>query len=264
MEAVLQLLKNNFKLFGTEAISLVLVCAAIVFWVVKKDELGKRVGQFMKYEILIFILIANPFGYNTISTFWVQEDYWKVFLTLLPVICIAVLLVELVAGIKKLWQGVFIVLACVGIIAASMNFLFTGDKLTKPENSYRVASEIVEVDEILRESGVTITNMIAPREVCAQIREIDEGVELLYGEDLIEHMIDKTAVSENEEEQQFIDACTTIVAVPAALDHQILVADVYGSNCIMLDTSYDDEKVMENAGFTCYGRTKRYVVYFRE
>lgn len=263
MEAVLQLLKDNFKLFGTEGINLALVCAAFLFWVAWQEKLEERVGKFMKYEILFFLLIANPFGYNTISTFWVQEAYWKVFLALLPVICIAAVIAELAAGTKRMWHGVAIVLVCVGIVAASMNFLFVGDKLAIPENSQKVASEIVEVDQMIREAGIATENMIAPREVCAQIREIDESVELLYGEDLIERMIDKTAVSEDEEEQQFIDVCTTIVAVPEAVEHQVMAADMYGSNCILLENSYDDEEVMESAGFMCYGRTEKYAVYYR-
>lgn len=263
MEAVLQLLKDNFKTFGIEAINLALVCAAILFWIVEQEKLEKRVGKFMKYEISLFILIANPFGYNAISTFWVQEEYWKVFLLLLPGVCIATSLVEIVAGAEKVWQRAVVAIACVGIVAASMNFSVVGDKLAIPENSSKVASEIIEVDQVIRETGIMTENMIAPREVCAQIREIDEGVELLYGEDLIERMIDKTAVSEDEEEQLFIDVCTTIVAVPEAVDYQVMVADMYGSNCILLENSYDDAEVMESAGFACYGRTEKYAVYYR-
>lgn len=263
MEAVLQLLKDNFKLFGIEGINPALVCAAILFWVVWQDKHEERLGKFMKYEILFFILVANPFGYNTIRTFWVQEAYWKVFFLLLPVICIAAVIAEFAAGTEKVWQGVTVVLVCMGITAASMSFLFTGENLAVPENSEKVAAEIVEVDQIIRKAGIATENMIAPREVCAQIREIDESVKLLYGEDLIERMIDKTAVSEDEAEQQFIDVCTTIVAVPEAVEHQVLVADMYGSNCILLENSYDDEEVMERAGFMCYGRTEKYAVYYR-
>lgn len=264
MEAVLQLLRDNFKLFGTEGISLVLVCVGILFWIAEQDKLEQRVGKLMKYEILMFILIANPFGYNAISTFWVQqEEYWKVFLLLLPVICIAASMTELLTRAEKKWQEAVMALACVGIVIASMNFLFAEGKLAVPENADKVAPEIIEVDQIIREAGIATDNMIAPREVCAQIREIDEGVQLLYGENLIEQMINKTAVSDDEEEQKFIDVCTTIVAVPEAVEHQLLVADMYGSNCILLETSYDDEKTMEAAGFKCYGRTEMYAVYFR-
>lgn len=264
MEAVLQLLRDNFKLFGTEGIGLGLVCAGIVFWIAEQDKLEKRVGKLMKYEILMLILIANPFGYNAISTFWVQEEYWKVFFMLLPVICIAASVVELLIRAEKTWQGVVAAIACVGLVAVSMNFLFAEGKVAVPENADKVASEIVEVDQLIREAGISTKNMIAPREVCAEIREIDESVELLYGEDLIEGMIDKTAVSEDAEEQQFIDMCTTIIAVPEAVDHQLLVAETYDSNCILLETSYDDEEMMEEAGFRCYGRTDKYAVYFRE
>lgn len=263
MEAVLQFLRDNFYLFGTEGISLVLVCVGILFWIAEQDKLEQRVGKLMKYEILMFILIANPFGYNAISTFWVQQEYWKVFLLLLPVICIAASMTELLTRAEKKWQEAVMALACAGIVIVSMNFLFAEGKLAVPENADKVASEIIEADQIIREAGIATENMIAPREVCADIRKIDENVQLLYGEDLIEQMIDNMAVSDDPGEQQFIDACITIVAVPEAVEHQILVADMYGSNCILLEISYDDENTMEAAGFKCYGRTETYAVYFR-
>ena len=76
-------------------------------------------------------------------------------------------------------------------------------------------------------------------------------------------ILDKTAEPADEEEQQFIDSCTTIVAVPMAVDYQIAVADTYDSNCILLEKAYDEPELMENAGYQCYGRTENYVVYFR-
>lgn len=71
------------------------------------------------------------------------------------------------------------------LVAVSMSFQFTAPKLAVPENAYHVEHEIAELDDALRESGRNIQNMIAPRAVCAQIRELDASVNLLYGEDLI-------------------------------------------------------------------------------
>jgi hypothetical protein len=263
MEAVIQLLRDNFKLFGTEAISLVLVCAAILYGIAEQKKINARVDRFLKYEILFFILLANPFGYNTISTFWMQEEYWKCFMLLLPVICIAIPVTEMLSGAKNVAQQILLAAACAAIVAVSMNFSFVTNNLAVPENSYKVSQELLEVDELIREAGIATENMIAPRAVCEQIREIDESVQLMYGEDLIERMLTKTAVSEDEAEQQFMDACTTIVAVPSAVDHQIEVANAYQSNCILLETSYDDEQLMSQAGFICYGRTENYALYFR-
>lgn len=263
METVLQLLQSDFKIVGTNGVSLVLVCAAILFWIVERDKLGDRIGRFMKYVILFFVLTANPFGYNDISTFWMEGQYWKVFLVLLPVICIAIPVVEILSREKALWKKVLGAAVFVGIMAVSMNFKFSDISIAIPENSNKVTDEILEVDQIIRESGIVTNNMIAPRAVCAEIREIDEGIHLLYGEDLIVKMTEGTAKAADEEEQQFLMACSTIVAVPSAVDYQINVANVYGSNCILLETSYDDAELMEEAGFVCYGRTENYAVYFR-
>ena len=69
---------------------------------------------------------------------------------------------------------------------------------------------------------------------------------------------------EEEEEKEFIEECKTIVAVPDAVEHQLEVAEKYGSNCIVLEKSYDDQKKMQEAGYTYYGQTDDYTVYFRE
>lgn len=263
METVLQLLKNDFRVFGNQAISLVLVCAALLFWLAEQQRLNQKTAKLMKYVMLFFILTANPFGYNTIRTFWMTENYWKVFFVLVPVICISVPIVEIIAEAKRYWQKGVLAVACIGIVACSMNFLFVQNRLAIPQNANKVETEVAELDRLIQASGIRTINLIAPREVCAQIREIDENIKLMYGEDLIERMIDKTAVSEDEEEQRFIELCTTIVAVPSAVELQLQAADIYGGNSIILKTSYEDEAMMNQAGFFCYGRTEGYAVYFR-
>lgn len=263
MIAAFEALRDEFRAFGTNGISVVLVCAAILFCIIEKDRLGKGAGKLTRYGILFFILLGNPFGYHIIHSFW-MEEYWKIFMVLLPVVFVSIPIVELLTRQKSAWKGALMAACCVGIVASSSFFDYDRNRIDAIEDAYQTESEISAVDEVIRAVGVVPENMIAPREVCARIREINPGVKLMYGEELIEGIIDKTAVSEDETEQQFIDACATIVAVPAAIDHQITVADTYGSNCIVLENSYDDEEQMEEGGFQCYGRTENYAVYFRK
>lgn len=140
-------------------------------------------------------------------------------------------------------------LVCAALVAVSMSFQFAAPKLAVPENAYHVEHEIAELDDALRESGRSIQNMIAPRAVCAQIRELDASVNLLYGEDLIERMIAQDTVTEDETEKQFIEDCASIVAVPAAVDNQIAMAEKYNSNCVILEADYDDQTLMRAPGY---------------
>lgn len=263
MIAAFEALRDEIRLFGTNGISVVLVCVAILFCMVEKDRLGEGAEKLMRYGLLFFILLGNPFGYHIIRSFW-MEEYWKIFMVLLPAVVVSVPVVALMTRQKSVWKGALMAVCCMGIIAGSSFFDFDRNRIDVIKDAYQTESEISAVDEVIRTAGVVPENMIAPREVCARIREVNPGVKLMYGEDLIEGIIDKTAVSEDEAEQQFIDACGTIVAVPAAVDHQIAVADAYGSNCIVLENSYDDAEQMEEGGFQCYGRTEKYVVYFRK
>ena len=183
---------------------------------------------------------------------------------LLPAVAVAIPVTELAVGTKHVWMGVLGVLVCAALVAVSMSFQFAAPKLAVPQNAYHVEHEIAELDDALRKSGRSIQNMIAPRAVCAQIRELDASVNLLYGEDLIERMIAQDTVTEDETEKQFIEDCASIVAVPAAVDNQIVMAEKYNSNCVILEADYDDRTLMESAGYDCYGTAGPYVIYFRE
>lgn len=264
MEAVYQLLKSEFRQFGTGGISLVLALTALLFLMAEWKRLSRGCRMYTAYAACMLVLVGNPFGYNDISTFWMETSYWKMFFLLLPAVAAAIPVTELAVGTKHVWTGALGVLVCAAFVAVSMSFQFTAPKLAVPENAYHVEHEIAELDDALRESGRNIQNMIAPRAVCAQIRELDASVNLLYGEDLIERMIAQDTVTEDETEKQFISDCASIVAVPAAVDNQIAMAEKYNSNCVILEADYDDQTLMESAGYDCYGTAGSYVIYFRE
>lgn len=263
MIAAFEALRDEFRIFGMEGISLVLVCAALLFCIVEKEHLGVGTRKFTRYTILFFILLANPFGYNIIQSFWMKE-YWKIFMVLLPMILIAIPMTELITTQKNIWKGALMAVCCAGIIVSSSFFDFDAERIGTIKEAYQTKKEVAAVDEVIRAAEIVPENMIAPREVCTWLREINPSAKLLYGEELIDQMIDKTAVSEDEEEQKFLEVCNTIVAVPSAVEHQITVANMYGSNCILLENSYDDMDLMEDAGFWCSGRTDKYTVYFRK
>ena len=69
--------------------------------------------------------------------------------------------------------------------------------------------------------------MIAPREVCSWIREINESVQLLYGEDLINHMIQDDYTFEEEEEIDIHAVMKEIKELEAKRDELDKEIDVY-------------------------------------
>ena len=151
--------------------------------------INENKNKLVKYEILCFLLIANPFGYTCINSFWMQNEYRKMFMILVPAVIVAAFVVELTSGYQHIWAKALCLTGCAGFVILSMYFLFTQPKIQVIENQYKVPDKVVELDSLLREENHDIKNMIAPREVCSWIREINESVQLLYGEDLINHMI---------------------------------------------------------------------------
>ena len=264
MVAAFEALRSEFRNFGTEAISLALTAVAILFFVAERGKMNRQIEKLTKYEILFFLLLANPFGYYVISGFWMQEDYRYMFLLLVPVVLVAAFVVELTCGFSRVWERALCLAGCVGLVMVSMYFMFGTVTVQRLQNEYKVSENIVELDTLLRQENHTITNMIAPREVCVEIRALNESVQLLYGEDLITQMEAGETVFTDEAEEEFFEACKVVVAVPQDVDKQLALAETYGSNCIVLEISYDDEAQMTAAGYWCYGKTDCYAVYFKD
>ena len=63
MIAAFEALRSEFRSAGAEGISLALVGFAILFFIAEKNRINENKNKLVKYEILCFLLIANPFGY---------------------------------------------------------------------------------------------------------------------------------------------------------------------------------------------------------
>lgn len=262
MIAAFEALREEFRSFGENGISMVLVCAAILFGIAERKKLSREAGRLLSYGALLFVLVANPFGYQIIQSFWLPE-YRKIFMVVLPTMFVAFAATELIAGQAAVWKKMLMAVCLAGIVAASAFFDFDFGEMNRVGGARQAEQEIADVDVVIRAAGIVPENMIAPREVCVQIRKLDAGIELLLGESVAQGIIDETITAANEEEQQYIDDCKILIAVPEAVDYQIVLADKYQSNCIVVGRDYDVPRQMEEAGFECYGGTSKYMVYFR-
>lgn len=261
MQEVVQLLKNSFYEMSNVGIAMELCVAALLFLMLEK---AKEKIDYVVYSVLLLVLVLNPLAYNNITTFWLFDDYWKMFLTATPMICVAYAFTELIVNSKKLWLRCLMGIACAFLVSMCANFEFKPLKLTWPENSLGVDREIREVDEVLKTADIPLRNVLAPREVLGSIREVNASISLLYSEELIQKKLAGDYQAESAAEANFTDVCMTIVAAPSAVANQLNVADMYGANCIILETEYDDQDLMEERGFIRLGFTENYVVYVRE
>lgn len=256
-------LREQFHTFGTSSISPALAGAVLLFCMAQRERLRGGAKNLTQYGMLIFLLLANPFGYEIIRSFW-MEDYWKLFMAALPFVFVAFAATQLAAGLKSVLKGAVMLVCCIGVIAAASFFAFDGKPVQAVNDRGQQEREAAAVNELIQTSGIVPQNMIAPREICGLIREVNPQVKLMYGEAMIEKMVDKTLQPEDEEMQRFVDLCTAIVAVPSAVEYQIQAADLYGGNCILLETEYEDAAQLTQAGFVCVGRTEKYALYFRQ
>ena len=103
MIAAFEALRSEFRSAGAEGISLALVGFAILFFIAEKNRINENKNKLVKYEILCFLLIANPFGYTCINSFWMQNEYRKMFMILVPAVIVAAFVVELTSGYQHIW-----------------------------------------------------------------------------------------------------------------------------------------------------------------
>ena len=232
MIAAFEALRSEFRSAGAEGISLALVGFAILFFIAEKNRINENKNKLVKYEILCFLLIANPFGYTCINSFWMQNEYRKMFMILVPAVIVAAFVVELTSGYQHTWAKALCLTGCAGFVILSMYFLFTQPKIQVIENQYKVPDKVVELDSLLREENHDIKNMIAPREVCSWIREINESVQLLYGEDLINHMIQDDYTFEEEEENSEFQVIEIIE------DYEYKYGFEYNDKCVVAEWMY--------------------------
>lgn len=261
MQEIVQLLKNSFYEMGSVGIAMELCVVALLFLLLEK---AKEKSDYVVYSVLLLVLVLNPLAYNNITTFWLFDDYWKVFLVATPMICVAYAFTELIVNSKRIWMRCIMSIACVFLVALCVKFEFKPLKLTLPENTLGVDSEILELDEVLKTADIPLQEVIAPREVLGPIREVNATISLLYSEELIQKKLAGDYQAGSATEMNFTDVCMTIVAAPSAVVNQLNVADMYGTNCIILETEYDDQRVMNERGFVRLGITDDYVVYVRE
>lgn len=260
METVIQLLKDNFYTIGQIGISMELCAVSLLFLLLEKEKENNR------YQILcmvLFVIVLNPMSYNNITTFWFFDDYWKLFLVGMPCVCVAYAFTELVCGGKSWWMRGGMLIACIVLVCLSNRFEFEVPRIEVPQNAYGVEDEIVELDKVLQSEEISLEKVIAPREVVASIREIDAEISLLYGEELIQRMIDGT-YEKNDDERSYTEICASIVSVPSEVENQINIAELYGSNCIVLSKKYDNKALMKKNSFARIGMTENYVVYVKK
>ncbi|MEI2994790.1 MAG: hypothetical protein V8T24_07955 [Roseburia hominis] len=103
-----QLLKSEFRQFGTGGISLVLALTALLFLMAEWKRLSRGCRMSSAYAACMLVLVGNPFGYNDISTFWMEMSYWKMFFLLLPAVAAAIPVTELAVVTKHVWTGALV------------------------------------------------------------------------------------------------------------------------------------------------------------
>lgn len=261
MENVIQLLKSNFYQAGRAGIGMELVAVAILFLLLVTV---KEKNRYVIFVTILAIMVLNPLSYNNITTFWFQDEYWKIFSILTPVVVVAYAFARLVTELKGKVARCLMAAVCIFLVALSVRFEFDDMRFEMPENMLGVSAEIIELSEVLQTSEIPLVGVIAPREVIGSIREVNASISLLYGENLIREIIAGNCEFSTDGTRTFAENCASIVAAPSVVENQINVADLYGSNCIILEPEYDDNSLMERRGFGKIGETDAYIVYVRK
>ena len=240
MQQILTTIKDAYTVYYGSGINLVLVWIAIIYLYIREENKQKR--NFMYFILIMMFLVLNPFTANNIIAFYMEnESYHKIFAIIPSVVLIAYAMTKAILAEKEKTTRFALACGFVGVLLISVNFNFTTENISMPDNKYRVSDEAQELQQIV--SGLGDVYVIAPREIGEQLREYNPSVRILGGDDEKWGAIND--ISQNWEDSEKIRN----------------YAVVYGANCIICPKGDEENKGLDLESFTLVAEIKNYRVY---
>lgn len=215
-----------------------------------------RIKNREKISILNFVSILSmlilffpPFAF-ILQKIALEEVYWRMFWLLLMPFVIAITVVESVSHIRKFQNKLIFLIGTIIIIILGGKNIYTKENFIFNENKYKIPQNVIEVCDILSDSGAKHIKVIAPDEIMIWSRAYNSDIQLLYGRDYIYGFIDGPDEIYNAVHAEVWD-------VPFMIESAIF------NNCnfIVQPLGRASQEEFEYYGFEKIGYTAEYVIY---
>lgn len=224
-------IKNAYFSYNGMGVNLFFWFIAVIYLLVINREKYKNL---LLYEIFGMLLFVTPGIANYLfKTGGGTEKGWMLYGILNVTAFAAYAATDYFFSVKGKGEKIFVVVMYLVLLQAGMSINYTADHFTVAKNMYKIAPETFEIAsgiEFLEEPRI-----LAPDEVGRGLREYDTRYAVIYGEGL-------SFTQENINQLQ------------------VEIAS-YGCNCVILNTEYENQEVLNNIGFSKVCSTENYVVY---
>lgn len=246
-------IKNAVQTYSDKNFSLLLVLFILVYQLVKRNNRG--LTFLWKYSFLAFLVLLNPFSYQNIKVYGLDESEYSIVFYVIPITFIVAYFITLIViGTEKnnIWK---ICLVFVVVLFASVNCRMSMSGWNINTNRVKIDNEMFELEKIMENAGVG--RILAPENVTEQLSEIPNNLYFWYGSDVINGEL----VSLNDS-----DIWTTyfyaqqIQENRSDIEMQLVFARENGCDCLIVEKDFDKNFHNEYQVIKL-GETKKYVVY---
>lgn len=253
---IIRNVKEAFMAYQTNPICLLTYWMSVTYlYCVMVEKREKKLVCFSMIVFLLIPLMANIF----LAGMFYEREYSKLYyMTGMPVIIAAA--VVRISDKMAQKKGKMITLCAVLGLASLLCFGGTTENITFHFENQKVSNDVCNVNEVLRENEVEGVCVLAPGEVCAQLRELNTDIRLFYGVDIIDNNL---LFPEEEESRNLYEISRYLENNQWDIDAWASYGQACNIDCIIIKQQYNQESIMEQYGYFFEGETTEYVIYMK-
>ena len=186
MSEILKIIQRSYYNFNAAGAIYALFLVALLYIYLKKDNQEDK-KLFFYPSIVCAILVLCPVTAWLIMDFFLgREVYWRIW-WLFPILpTVAYVGVQVVISQKeKKYQRVVIIFLSI-IIAISGKSIYTSETMRKPENLFKLPTDVLEISDIIAaDNNNEEVYIIVSHDLIEYIRLYNPNIKLLYGRETV-------------------------------------------------------------------------------
>lgn len=248
MEEILKSTKSAYYFYCLYGLNFIFILTSMFFLYFKQTKIKKTM---LLFSFILLMSIMNPFIIWITLKYWLPaSEYWKIYYIVPGGILLAYAMTVLfgeVSGKKKQWivLGLFAIM-----IFATVNFDFKSDIKGLERNKYGVEHNIVELDKLLQNNQISDLELMVPENVKMQLIEYDSNIKI-------------TEIVEPADFEQTVNINTGAISYEK-LNIKLSEENKAHVACIILESEYNNEAVMNEFGYCLKASDDRYYIYVRK
>lgn len=231
MSALWTDVRNAYFSYNGMGVNLFFLFVAVIYLLVTDQ---KRQRNLLIYEIFGILFLMIPVLANAIiNRSGSGTGSWLVYGILNAAVLTAFAAADYIMNQKSVKEKIATGIVYIVLLQAGMSLNYSTQYFGTTSNLYKIPSEAVQIAEEIE--FLEEPRILAPAEIAGGIRQYDTDYAVIYG--------------------------TGLSYTPQDLAQFTQEITVYGCNCVVVETEYDNVEHFNELGFSKIASTKHYEVY---